>query len=675
MGKKVSLFVAMAMAFTTASQAEMAAVSLKDLPKLQPEEQHVPATQRTTNLFIRSHYKAFDLDDRFANQVFDRYLEHLDYNKMSLLKSDVDNFAKFEKEFDDALRKGKLDFAYEIYNLSLKRRFQRFEYAISLLEKEMDFTVTDEFFFDREDATWAKDEKELDELWRQKVKYDALSLKMTGKDWKEIKKVLAKRYRYAMKRMSQTQSEDVFQTVMNAFARSIEAHTSYLSPRSADRFKMEMNLSLEGIGAVLQTDEDYTVIKSLVAGGPADKTQKLSPKDRIIGVAQDDEEFTDVIGWRLDDVVDLIKGPKGTTVRLQVLGDIDSGDDVPQVVDIVRDKIRLEDRAAKSEVIKPILNDLTSKIGVISIPGFYNNLSEDVKKEIDKLKAEKVDGIIIDLRMNGGGALTEARLLSGLFIDRGPVVQVKEQNGRIVVHPDNDGEVYYDGPLTVLVNRYSASASEIFAAAMQDYGRAVIIGEQTFGKGTVQQHKGLGKIFDFYEKPLGNVQYTIAKFYRIDGGSTQHKGVIPDIVYPSMVNASEWGESKEDNALPWDSIRNVKYTSVADLSSDIDMLRQKHSERVKKEPEFKYLLEDIKEYKEQDSELSISLKEADRKAKQEDNKKRRLTRANERLARMNKDSIKTMDDAPEVLEELDPLLEEAALITQDLIGMGRFVKK
>ncbi len=647
-----------------------------DIPQLKLQTQQAAASNRITKLFTRSHYKNFDLNDDLSKQVFERYFENLDYNKSIFLASDIDRFKGYEKQFDNALFTGELGFAFEIYNLGMQRRFERFEYAMSLLEKPMDFDKKgDKYFFDRKDAHWAKDKAELDELWRQRVKYDALSLSMTGKEWPDIKEVLTKRYKFALKRITQSKSEDAFQTMMNAFARSIEAHTSYLSPRSAERFRQDMNLQLQGIGAVLQSEEDYTVIRSLVAGGPADKSEKLNPNDKIIGVAQDGEDFVDIVGWRLDDVVDLIKGPKNTKVRLQVLSGADESAENVQEVSIVRDIIRLEDRAAKSEVFKPLMHDLSAKIGVITIPSFYNNLSQDVAKEIDKLKTDAVDGIIIDLRGNGGGSLPEAIALSGLFIDKGPVVQIRNHNGRVDTKADTDGVTYYNGPLTVLVDRYSASASEIFAAAMQDYGRAIVVGESTFGKGTVQQHRDLGRIYDLYENPLGSIQYTIAKFYRINGGSTQHKGVEPDILFPSAIEPADWGESQEDNALPWDSIKQAKYVTQDNYTQDLPELKVKHDGRIKVDPEFNYLQQDITEYKKNKDKKWASLNKAERLKERDDAKAKRLARANERLKRLKMKPVKSVDDLPEVLDDLDPFLEETALITSDLIMRGKYAKK
>ncbi|MBU1556585.1 MAG: carboxy terminal-processing peptidase [Gammaproteobacteria bacterium] len=645
------------------------------LPVVTQAAQHATASKRITALFTRGHYSKVQLDDALSSKMFDTYLKNLDYYRNVLTKADAASFEKYRTQFDDAINKGNLNLAFEMFNLTLQRRAERFDYALSLLESEFDFSVADQYVYDRENANWPADAAELNEIWRQRVKFDALNLKLAGKTATEIKDILAKRYRNTKKRLTQTESEDVFQLVMNSFARSIEAHTSYLSPRNADRFQQEMNLSLEGIGAVLRADEDYTVIQSLVPGGPADMTQKLKPKDKIIGVAQDKADFVDVIGWRLDDVVDLIKGPKGSTVRLQVVGANDIGTSQSQVISIVRDKIRLEDRAAKAEVFEPQLSELDQKIGVISIPGFYNNLAEDVKKLLAELKQANVDGIIVDLRGNGGGSLQEATLLTGLFIDRGPVVQIREGDGKVSVSQDNDGVSFYDGPLTIMVDRYSASASEIFAAAMQDYGRGLVVGEQTFGKGTVQQHRGLGRIYDMFDSPLGSVQYTIAKFYRINGGSTQHKGVIPDILFPTAIDPQEWGESKEEYALPWDSINAAHYDSLYDIGTLVPSLREKHQARINAEPEFQYLLEDIKEYKQNADDKIVSLKEAERVAERDDSKAQQLSRVNQRLQRLGMPTVDSLDDVPEKLEKIDPFLEEAANITADLKMVSRLAKK
>jgi carboxyl-terminal processing protease len=647
-----------------------------ELPVLTPESQHATATKRIAAQFTRAHYKPINIDDLLSEQVFERYIKQLDFMRNVFLVTDITDLAKYKHDFDSVVARGQLDIAYEIFNLNLQRRLERYQYALSLLEKPFDFKKDESYLFDREESPWAKDLAELNELWRLKVKYDVLNLTLAKKEWPKIQEILGKRYRYAIKRLKQSESEDVFQLVMNSFARVVEPHTSYLSPRNAERFQIEMNLSLEGIGAVLRIEEDYTVIQSVFPGGPADKSKELKPKDRIIGVSQDEQDFVDVIGWRLDDVVELIKGPKGSKVRLQILPE--QTDDVAssKVISLVRDKIKLEGRAAKSEVYFEKQDDETSKkLGVITIPSFYNNLSRDVKKEIAKLKESNVQGIIVDLRGNGGGSLSEATLLTGLFIDKGPVVQVRDGADRVSVNSDKDGYSFYSGPLTVMVDRYSASASEIFSAAIQDYGRGVIVGEHTFGKGTVQQHKGLGRVYDLYEKPLGSIQFTIAKFYRINGGSTQHRGVLPDIAFPTAVDPADWGESREDNALPWDKIAKAKYTKLNDVSPDVTYLSSLHHERIKNNQEFNYLRDDIVVYKAEKDDKSISLNLLQRQAKRDNRKSKQLIRANERLLAMHKEKVKSLDDLPEELDDLDPFLDETAKITFDLVSLGIVAKK
>tara|TARA_B110000114_G_scaffold171549_1_gene197464 strand:+ start:535 stop:2604 length:2070 start_codon:yes stop_codon:yes gene_type:complete len=680
--------IAFAVSFSFASISLFAfdsADKLDSVPILEPESQHTTASKRITARFTRDHYKLIKVDDALSQKVFDRFIKQLDYARNVFLASDIDNIQKFRNEFDTVITRGKLSVAYDIYNLNLQRRLQRYQYALSLLDSDVkkgeedkrpfDFSINDVYNYDRENAAWPASEAELNELWRLKVKSDSLNLTLTGKEWPKVKEILAKRYQYAIKRLNQSESEDVFQILMNSFARVVEPHTSYLSPRNAERFQMEMNLSLEGIGAVLRAEEDYTVIQSVVSGGPADKSNELKAKDRIVGVSQANKEFVDVIGWRLDDVVDLIKGPKGTQVRLQVLSGESENDSSVKVVSIIRDTIVLEDRAAKSEVYYETPgDDKSKKLGVINIPSFYNKLSRDVKKEIDKLKEENVEGIIVDLRGNGGGSLPEATLLTGLFIEKGPVVQIRDGANRVQVNSDKDGITAYSGPLTVMVDRYSASASEIFAAAIQDYGRGVIVGEHTFGKGTVQQHRGLGRVYDLYENPLGSIQFTIAKFYRINGGSTQHRGVLPDIAFPTAINPEDWGESKEENALPWDQIARAPHTMLSDLTTDLSYLDSLHQARIKTNNEFNYLLEDISLYKADKDDKTISLNIDTRKAKREERKVKQLVRANERLISIGKEKISSIDDLPEELEELDPFLDETAQITFDLITLSQVAK-
>ncbi|WP_037070872.1 carboxy terminal-processing peptidase [Psychromonas arctica] len=649
--------------FIGAAFASSSNVDLKDIPQLHQESQHAKVAKRVSDLFSRSHYKYMPLDDQLSEKVFNRYIEQLDYNKQIFMQSDIDAIKAYQYSFDDNLKFGQLEPAYKIYQLNLTRRFERFTYALSLLDKEITFDTEEEYQYDRSKAQWAKDKQALDKLWHARVKSDALTLKLADKKWPEIKTLLTKRYTYALKHLTQTESEDVFQAFMNAYAHTIEPHTSYLSPRNAERFKMEMNLSLEGIGAVLQLEDDYTVIRSLVPGGPADKSKQLAKDDKIIGVGQEGEKIIDVVGWRLDDIVELIKGPKGTKVKLQILSG--KAGDINKVIEIVREKIHLEDREAKSSV--QVING--ENIGVITIPSFYIKLSEDVERELDILAKKDVKGIVIDLRNNGGGALSEATLLTGLFIKTGPVVQVRDSRQQIAVQADDDDNIAYNGPLTVLINRNSASASEIFAAALQDYGRAIIIGEQSFGKGTVQQHRRIARYYDTNQDAVGSVQYTIAKFYRINGGSTQNKGVIPDIAFPSGIDPQDTGESLEKNALPWDNIRSAKYRKVADLDKGIKQLIEAHQLRIKKEIEFNYLADDIADYRVDKDKTSISLVENVRVNEREVKEAESLQRTNERLKRAGLKEVTSLDDIPDDFEPLDAFLIEASHITLDYANL------
>ncbi|KAB7896082.1 carboxy terminal-processing peptidase [Rouxiella sp. S1S-2] len=644
---------------------DSAPVTISQLPKLAQEPQDATVSERVTARFTRSHYRQFSLDADFSGKIFDRYLNMLDNGHNVLMASDVAQFADKRGTLGEELKSGQLVTPYALYNLAQKRRFERYQYALSVLERPMDFTGNDTITLDRTKSPWPKDSTELDHLWDQKVKYDELNLKLTGKNDQEIRDILGKRYRFAMKRLTQSNSEDVFQLVMNAFAHEIDPHTNYLSPRSTEQFNTEMSLSLEGIGAVLQGDDDYTVINSMVAGGPAAKSKTIAVGDRIVGVGQTGKPMVDVIGWRLDDVVSLIKGPKGSKVRLEVLP---AGKGTKtRTITLTREKIRLEDRAVKL-TIKKVGNE---KVAVMDIPGFYVGLTDDVKVQLQKMAKQNVNSLVIDLRTNGGGALTEAVSLSGLFFPSGPVVQVRDNNGHIRQDSDTDGVVYYKGPLVVLVDRYSASASEIFAAAMQDYGRALIVGEPTFGKGTVQQYRSLNRIYDQMLRPewpaLGSVQYTIQKFYRINGGSTQRKGVTPDIVMPTGLIDNDVGERFEDNAMPWDSINAATYTKTGDLQPFIPELLKEHDARIAKDPEFQYIQQDIAKYNANKTKRDVvSLNYAQRDKEDKEDDAIRLTRLNERFKRDGKKPIKSLDDLPKDYIAPDPYLDEADHIAVDL---------
>lgn len=649
--------------------ATPAMVTIDQLPELKQEPQHSTVSERVTSRFERSHYRQFSLDANFSEKIFNRYLNLLDYNHNVLLASDIAQFDKEKTKVGEYLKKGELQPLYDLFNLAQKRRFERFQYALNRLDKPMDLTGQDKFELDRTKAPWPQTQAELDKLWDEKVKYDWLTLKLSDKTDSEIKETLTKRYKAALRRQTQSQSEDVFQIIMSAFAREIDPHTSYLSPRNTEAFDSEMSLSLEGIGAVLQMDDDYPMINSMVTGGPAAKSKELKVGDKIIAVGQQNKPMIDVVGWRLDDIVALIKGPKGSQVKLEVISDEKGAK--PRTITLVREQIRLEDRAVK--LTEKVING--DKVAILDIPSFYVGLTNDVKTQLQKVAKDNVSSLVIDLRGNGGGALTEAISLSGLFIPSGPVVQVRDNNGRVRQDFDKDDVVYYKGPLVVIVNRFSASASEIFAAAMQDYGRALIVGEQTFGKGTVQQYRPLTRVYDQMLSPdwpgLGSVQYTIQKFYRINGGSTQLKGVTPDLLLPSF-DSAEMGESFEDNALPWDSISPASYqlSEYSDkLKAALVPLTEQHTKRIANDREFSYIFADIQRYndakaKGEDKFVILNFSEREKENKELETIK--LNRINERFKLEGKPALKSLDDLPKDYEGPDPYLDETAKIAVDL---------
>ena len=635
------------------------------IPK--PNDQHSISTKRVTARLTQSHYEKFKLDDEFASKIFNRYIDFLDPAHNTFLQSDVEEMrAKYGTKLDDQLYAGELGAAFDMYDLMTKRRYERYKYALSLLDKEPDLKANDQIEVERDKAPFPKTTAEADKLWEERVKNDIINLYLKEKKWPEIKKTLVKRYDLAIKRLTQIKADDILQTYLNAFAREIDPHTSYLSPRAAKAFQESMNLSLEGIGATLSMEDDITSIRSLVPGAPAARSKKISVGDKIVGVGQGEKgEIEDVIGWRLDDVVDKIKGKKGSVVRLEI--EPEKGGKT-KIISLTRDKVRIEDSAAKLSVDKVD----GKNIAVIKIPSFYIGLTSDVRKLLSQMKEKKADALIIDLRENGGGSLTEVIELSGLFIKEGPVVQVRDAFNRIKVHEDPEADKsIYDGKLMVMINRHSASASEIFAAAMQDYNRAIIVGQQTFGKGTVQQSRSLNFVYDLDKDPLGYIQYTIQKFYRINGGSTQLKGVDADIKFPEIINAAKTGESFEDNALPWDKIPAASYQEAGHARDAVETLTQKHEERVAKNPEFIVVNEDIAIRKERDERKFMSLNLAERQKENKEDEDRRLKNLNERFKREGKKPLKDIDALPKDYEAPDFYLKETEQMMVDWLEIDK----
>ncbi|PIA74848.1 tail-specific protease [Ectopseudomonas toyotomiensis] len=654
---------------------------------LQPDREQVIASLNVVELLRRHHYNKPPLNDERSIQIYDNYLKLLDPSRSYFTAADIAEFNQWRSKFDDLLKSGDLEPGFTIYRRHLTRMEERLNYALAELGKgvdKIDFTVDEQLQVDREKAPWAKDRAELDELWRKRVKDEVLRLKIAGKETKDIQELLTKRYKNQLARLKQTRGEDVFQAYINAFATTYDPHTTYLSPDNAENFDINMSLSLEGIGAVLQSDNEHVKVVRLVPAGPAEKSKQIAPADKIVGVAQGNDEMVDVIGWRLDEVVKLIRGPKGSTVRLEVIpASNPPSDQTSKVVTITREAVKLEEQAAKKKVLDLKHDGRDYKLGVIELPAFYldfkafragdpnyKSTTRDVKRLLDELQAEKVDGVVIDLRNNGGGSLQEATELTSLFIEQGPTVLVRNADGRVDVLADENKGVYYTGPLAVLVNRLSASASEIFAGAMQDYHRALILGGQTFGKGTVQTIQPLNH---------GELKLTLAKFYRVSGQSTQHQGVIPDITYPDVMDTKDIGESALPAALPWDSIRPAITPELDPIKPFLTELKTRHDLRTAKDPDFVFTRDRLTLAKKLMAETTVSLNEQTRRARQAEVEAKQLALENNRRQAKGEEPLKELEkedeDALPVADEKstpedDAYLAESGRILLDYLGLN-----
>jgi carboxyl-terminal processing protease len=608
------------------------------LKKLSPEPQHPISEKLLAEILSRYHYQKVKIDDQFSENVFNKYLSLLDNGRIYFLKSDIDKFEGYKKKIDNELNEGKSEIGFDIYNVYLQRLSERLQFSAQVLKDTFDFSKDEYYAYDREKKPWFDDIEDQNNFWIKRLKYEALSLKLSGKNGKEINELLIKRYDNFKKQVSKSRNEDAFQTYMNSITGCADPHTDYFSPRAADDFKVNMTQSLEGIGATLTLDGDLTKIRELSKGGPADKSKVIFAGDKIsaVGQGKDSGEMVDVVGWRLDEVVGLIRGKKGSWVRLQVTRASAAPGDPQEIVKIQRDEIKLEEARAKGEVKVVKEGKKTYKIGVINLPLFYQGktpdkgTSADIERLIDGFKKEKIQALVMDLRNNTGGSLQEAIWLSGLFIKKGPVVQVKHALGNVDVNEDEDDRMAWDGPMAVLVNRGSASASEIFAAALQDYGRAVIIGEQTFGKGTVQNVVDMNNMGVTTETRLGQVKITIAKFYRVDGGSTQHRGVIPDISFPSLTDTSEFGESSDPYALKYDEVSAAPHDVDLAFKTQLEGLKKQHEQRMLESKEYHYLIDDAAYYAKQREEKMLPLNEEVARKKQKDREKTDRERNNER---------------------------------------------
>jgi carboxyl-terminal processing protease len=677
-----------AMALALAGSVQVPAnTSLLPPGSIIPSDSQRATARKIGRILEDQHYSRAAIDDKMSDVVYQRYLEFLDGQRSYFLATDINDFNIYRYRFGDMIRTGNIDPAYLIFARFQQRNRERMQHAISLLQTEPDWTLNETFEFDRTHTPWPADQAAMQELWRKRVKNDALSLMLTGKSWPEAADILRKRYERVLRRVDQVTNEDVFENLMNAYARAFDPHSSYFSPRSSEEYRIQMSLNYDGIGASLQLVDDYVTIMNVLEGGPAAVAGTLKTNDRIVGVGQGhDGPFTDVIGWRLDDVVQLIRGKAGTAVRLQVLPAGAAPGTGEKVLEFTRNKVTLEAQAAHKDVKSIVRNGRTLKIGIITVPGFYQDIAaqnagdqnyrsttRDVLKLINQLKAEKIDGLVIDLRNDGGGYLPEATALTGLFIDHGPVVQLRDTAGRLEVLDDPQSGPAYDGPLAVLVDRLSASASEIFAGAIQDYHRGVILGQTTFGKGTVQNLVSLDR-WSADKTDNGQLTVTIGKFYRVTGESTQHRGVQPDVPLASVLDTKEIGESALESALPWDRIAGVPFKASAVAAPSVTALATEEDARAQHDPDYKWLVSDIAAIDSVREQHSVSLNLKTRREERARMESERLERENNRRAAKNLPPLKSVEELEKEKtkdEAADVVLEQAAQVMADMVTGAR----
>ncbi|MDF3077136.1 MAG: tail-specific protease [Sphingobacteriaceae bacterium] len=677
---------------------------------LQPEPLQEVVAKQLVSLFENYHYKKVSVNDSLSSVIFDRYIKSLDPGHTYFLASDIQDFNQYRTSLDDDLRKGDLSAFFKIFNTFQKRYDERIKYSLSQVNSNYTFTGNDTYTYDRSKMPWLSSVTEANKLWSDRVKYDLLNLKITGTESTKNSETLKKRYENLLSQSAKTNSSDAFQVMMDAFTESIDPHTNYFVPIRAQEFNEEMARSFEGIGARLQVENEVVKVAEIIPGGPAFKAKTLNVDDKIIGVAQGHSgEFVDVIGWRIDNTVSKIKGPKGTIVRLKIIPAGQELTSTPKIVELVRDKIVLAETSAKKTIKTITSGGKSYRIGVIDVPGFYldsraaqagdpsyKSISKDVKLILDTLRQQKVDAVMLDLRSNGGGSLTEAINLTGLFIKTGPVVQAKYVRKNVEVDEDEDPGVAWDGPLGVVVDRFSASASEIFAAAIQDYGRGIILGTQTYGKGTIQSAIDMSNVLTAADKftlmaarikdkntkktpdgrdiatadnDYGQINLTTGKFYRINGSSTQHKGVMPDIQFPMIYPADKYGESSEPSALPFDMIKPSNYAPVANLSPVTARLSALHQQRMKASEEYKFLLEDIDQLRKRDSETNVPLNEEKLKKEREEQAAKSLARDNKRRALKGLPPLAKNEPRPK--NDVDFIQDESLKVMADFISLGR----
>ena len=672
---------------------------------IQPTLQHEIIAKEVVGILENYSYKKVLVSDSLSNIVYNNLLKSMDQGKNYLIQADIDEITKYKNTISQDMKKGDLSTPFHIFNIYSQRYLECMEYALTQIDVKHDFDKDESYINYREKLDWFKNEDELKDQWRKRVKFDLLNLRLTTPDGKnedeKHKETLKKRYNNLISQAKKTNANDAFQIIMGAYTDAIDPHTTYYNPSFAQAFNESMSNTLEGIGARLQMENEMVTLKEIIAGGPAFKDKSLKIDDRIVAVAQGNGEFEDIIGWRLDAAVAKIKGPKGTVVRLKILP---AGQDIsaqPTIVSLTRDKIVIEEESAQKSVKTVKGTDGKNyKVGIITLPKFYidfeayrkrdpnyKSTTRDVRLILDSLKQEKVDAVVLDLRNNGGGSLQEAIELTGLFIDKGPVVQVRATNNRTEIHRDEEAGVSWAGPFGVLINRFSASASEIFAGAIQDYGRGIVLGSTTYGKGTVQSAVEMERFISPTNKLLlkasgtekdkdtpngapqfGQINVTVGKFYRVAGSSTQHKGVSPDVSFPTQYSAEKFGESSEPSALPWEQINPTSFVKVADLAKVKAELQKAHDARAKKSAEYKFLLEDIDEFNKSDAITQISLNVAKLKEERDANKSKNRARLNRLLELHNMPLWK--DGQPQPKVEFDYIMDESLNVMADYIKLS-----
>jgi carboxyl-terminal processing protease len=679
---------------------------VEGIPNIKPDEQQSLVCKEVVTLIENYNYKKIKLNDSISGVILDKYIKSLDPSKYYFLASDIKDFEQFRNSLDDDFRNGDLSAPFYIFNVYLKRYNEWIAFSLQSIKAKQNLNANDTYVYDREKLPWVASQAAMNDVWQKRLKYELINLQIAGTAENKNVETLTKRYQNLKSQVGKINNQDVFQTLMDSFTESVDPHTNYFNPTNAVAFNEDMARSFDGIGARLSVENEVVKIAEIIPGGPAFKSKLLTAGDRIVGVAQGNAEFEDIIGWRIDNSVAKIKGPKGTTVRLKVIPVGQELSSKPVIISLVREKIILEDQSAKKEVKTIQSNGNPYKIGIITVPAFYadfkaanagdpnyKSTTRDVRLLIDSLKnRDKVDAIVMDLRSNGGGSLVEAIDLTGLFINRGPVVQVKDLKGRIEVSEDTNPGAAWEGPFGVMVDRLSASASEIFAGAIQDYGRGIIMGTQTYGKGTVQSSIDLNKLLNpsmlqklaslinkgavvsgdaAKEAPqLGQINLTMAKFYRVNGSSTQHKGVMPDIVFPSIYPLDKIGEDTEPSALPWDVIPKSNYTVIQDLTPVKTALVKQHKDRMETSLDYKVLVQDIAEMQKRDKETSVTLNPVKLKAERDSLEAKSLAQTNQVRVSRGLPAIKKGDKIKKE-DAYDFMENESLKVMADLIEMKK----